>query len=199
MNNLWPADIPFKTCDFELERSIKTFDSVFNSSDQQASYGGEFWQASVELANLTRAQAGRVMGLIAQYGRSGILLPDAPHAKPLGVTGGKPKVSGSNQGYRLNINGCAPSVPGWLRAGDLVQVNEFFYMLTADANTDNRGATTLAIMPALRTVPTSGTAIVTRNCACLMRVAAKTNLSRRISAGKRYLAKLNVDFVEAIG
>ena len=199
MSNIWPSDIKFKKCDFELERSVKSFDSVFNSSSQQASYGGEFWQASIELANLTRTQAGRVMGLIAEYGRSGILLPDAPHAEPLGITGGKPKVAGSNQGYRLNINGCTPSVPGWLRAGDLVQVNEFFYMLTADADTDDKGATTLAIMPALRTAPTTGTPILTRDCACLMRVAAKTSLSRRISPRSRYLATLDFDFVEAIG
>ena len=199
MNNIWPADIPFKQCDFELERSIKSFDSVFNSSSQQASYGGEFWQASISLANLTRAQAGRVMGLIAEYGRTGIMLPDAPHAEPVGVTGGEPKVTGTNQGYRLTINGCTPDVPRWLQAGDLIQVNEFFYMLTADADSDSSGAATLAIIPALRTVPTAGTPIITHGCACLMRVDAKTTLGRRISARKRYLADLDLDFVEAIG
>ena len=195
---IWP-NIPFKKCNFEIERGIKAFSSAFTNSQQQADYGGALWEAEVELAWLPRAQAGELMGLLAEHGRTGILLPDAPHAQPAGVGGGNPVTVGENQGGVVHITEAPASVPRWLMAGDLIQIGNHMHMLTRDANTDEQGNASLYILPYLRAMPTVGTPVITENCACLMQLQPNEKLPRRISPRKRYLAELKLKFVEVIG
>ncbi len=195
---IWP-DIPFKKCDFILERNVMAFTSSFNSASQQADLGGSFWRAEVELAWLSRAQSSEMLGLLARYGRSGFLLPDAPHATPFGTGGGEPVTVGSNQGGLVNVAGATPNRPGWLKAGDRVQIGNHLYLLSRDANTDAGGRTTLSIMPYLRTAPVAGTVIRTHGCACLMQLDASETLGRLVSPGKRYLASMTLKLTEVIG
>ncbi|KEQ19167.1 hypothetical protein [Endozoicomonas numazuensis] len=195
---IWP-NIPFKRCDYSIERSIKGFDNPFNQGGQQADYGGALWECEVELAWLTRSQAGEVLGLLAEHGRSGILLPDAAHAEPEGPGGGSPVTLGENQGGIVNVIGASPNVPGWLKAGDLVQIGSHMHMLTRDADTDGGGYAPLYITPYLRVLPAAGTQVITRNCACLMQLEPKAVLPRRISKGKRYLTEMKLNFVEVMG
>ena len=195
---IWP-NIPFKKCDYAIERNIKSFDNRFNQGNQQADYGGALWECDVELAWLSREQAGELLGLLAEHGRSGVLLPDVPHAEPLGKASGAPVTVGENQGGVLNITGAEASIPGWLKAGDLIQVGSHMHLLTRDASTDGSGKATLHITPYLRQMPKAGTTVITRNCACLMQLEPNQQLPRRISKGKRYLAKLKLKFVEVIG
>ena len=194
---IWP-NIPFKQCDFSLERNVRSFSSGFNSHAQQADYGGAYWQAEVELAYLSRREAGEVMGLLAAHGRSGILLPDAPHAEPVGVGGGEPVTVGNNQGGTVNISGAPQNTPAWLCTGDLVQIGNHLYLLTETVNTDRAGNATLNIQPYLRTVLAAGTPLKLSNCACLMQLEPKATLERRVTAGKRYLSSLKLKFVEVL-
>lgn len=194
---IWP-NIPFKKCDFSIDRGIKSFDNAFGGGQQQGDYGSAIWQADIELAWLNRDQAGKLLGLLAEYGRTGILIPDAPHAQPLGVAGGSPVTDGENQGGRVNITGATASIPNWLKSGDLIQIGNHMHMLTRDASTDQGGNATLYITPYLRKMPAAGTAVITERCACLMQLDSKEELPRRVAAGQRYLASLKLSFVEAI-
>lgn len=194
---IW-LDIPFKKCEFSIERGIKSFDNPFGGGQQQGDYGNALWEAEIELAWLDREQAGAVLGLLAEYGRTGILLPDVPHASPLGVVGGSPVTVGENQGGLVNITGAAANVPGWLKAGDLIQIGNHMHMLTRAVNTDASGNASLHITPYLRQMPAAGTVVITQKCACLMQLEADQKIPRRVPAGKRYLASLKLSFVEVI-
>ena len=195
---IWP-NLPFKKCNFEIERSVKAFSNSFTNSQQQVDFAGTFWEAEVELAWLSRVQAGELLGLLAEHGRSGILLPDAAHAQPAGVGGGNPVTAGENQGGVVRVANAPESLPGWLRSGDLIQIGNHMHMLTRDANTDGEGNATLYILPYLRSLPNAGTSVITENCACLMQLEANEKLPRRVSPRKRYLAELKLKFVEVIG
>ena len=195
---IWPNDIPFKRCDFAIERSIKPYDNPFGGGQQQVDYGAALWQAEIELAWLNREQAGSLIGLLAEYGRTGILLPDAPHAQPLGTAGGQPVTVGENQGGLLNITGAEISKPGWLKAGDLIQVGNHMHMVTRDAATDAAGNATLYLFPYLRRMPPPGTTVITRDCACLMQLEAQEKIPRRVPAGRRYLSSMKLRFIEVI-
>lgn len=69
-----------------------------------------------------------------------------------GVGGGTPLVNGANQtGAVLVVDGASPSVTGWLRAGDLIQVlgTPVVLDVTADVNTDSGGNASIPIHPPL--------------------------------------------------
>lgn len=195
---IWPDDIRFRRCEFELERNLHTFEGPFHAGQQQGSYAGAMWQAEIELAFLNRQQAGQVIGLLANHGQSGILLPDTVHSEPLGVGGGWPVTDGINQGALLTIREAPESVPGWLLAGDLVQVGQHMHLLTDDVDTDEQGRCQLRITPYLRRLPQDGTPVITRGCACLMQLEASQTLPRRVSPGKRYLSELKLSFREVV-
>lgn len=195
---IWPKDIPFRRCDFTLERRIRTFDSAFTGYVQQADMGGSYWTANIELAWLSRRQAGTLLGLLADYGRSGILLPDAPHRQPLGAGGGRPVTRGENQGGQLDISGATANMPAWLAAGDLIQIGNHMHMLTRPATTDDQGNSRLVITPYLRQLPPPGTVVLTRDCATLMQLTASQTLPRRVSPRQRYLSELKLKFTEVI-
>ena len=194
---IWPG-IPFKKCDFVLERNIKSFSSSFNNSSQLEDLGGAFWTANIELAWVPRDEAGQVVGLLAEHGASGLLLPDAPHAIAQGVATGEPVTLGENQGGLVRITGATPNVPNWLRAGDLIQIGSYMYMLRRPVNTDASGHASLPIIPNLRAMPPAGSTVITRDCHCLMQLEAREVLPRRVDPGKRYLASMKLKFVEAI-
>jgi hypothetical protein len=56
-------------------------------------------------------------------------------------------------------------------AGDLIQIGYRMYKLTAPANSDSSGDSTLSVWPNLRDKPADGTTIQTRNCRCLFKLA----------------------------
>ena len=196
---IWPGDVPFRQCEFRINRGIKTFDSPFGGGQQQGDYGAAVWEAKVELAWLNRVQAGAVLGMLAELGRTGILLPDAPHATPLGVSGGLPVTDGENQGGVVNIKEATPAIPGWLKAGDLIQISNAMYLLTQDADTDSDGRASLSIAPYLRHMPMDGTPVITHGCACLMQLVDSEDITRRVDARRRYLSSLTLNFVEKLG
>ena len=195
---IWPASVPFKECNYAIERSLRVFDNPFGGGQQQVDHGGALWELEVKLANLSREQAGQVLGLLAEHGRTGILIPDAPHATPLGSGGGEPVTVGENQGGRMAITGAEANKPGWLKAGDLIQVGSHMHLLTRDGNTDGSGSATLSIFPYLRTLPAPGTRVLTRHCACLMQLQATQEIPRRVPAGGRYLAQMKLKFIEVM-
>ena len=196
---IWPGDIRFRRCRFEIERNLHAFEGPFHSGQQQGSYAGAMWLAEIELAFLDRRQAGQVLGLLSRYGHTGILLPDPLHAEPLGVGGGWPVTDGVNQGGLLYIREAPESIPGWLLAGDLIQVGQHMHLLTEDVNTDEQGRCLLRVTPYLRQLPADGTPVITHHCACLMKLEADQDLPRRVGTGRHYLSELTLSFREAIG
>jgi hypothetical protein len=111
--------------------------------------------------------------ILSCRGQSNVFsLGDPKAILPKGPATGIPVVSGAGQtGYSLVSRGWVPNIISILLPGDLIQIGNRMYKLTAPANFDSGGNSTLSIWPNLRDAPADGTLIQTRNCNRLFRLA----------------------------
>ncbi len=149
------------------------FQNNFNGVPLTVDFGGAFWQASFSLTGMKgdseqfRLWRAFFMQLGGRSGRFYAYDPD--RRTPAGAVGGTPLVNGGNQsGNQLIIDGCSNNITGWLKAGDYFEVNGEYKCMTANADTDGSGNTTLNFFPQLRSSPPDNGAITTTNPKCLM-------------------------------
>jgi hypothetical protein len=87
----------------------------------------------------------------------------------LGFWSGAPLVKGVGQtGNSLIIDGCTASVTNWARAGDYFSVGGELKRITANANTNGSGETTLYFEPFLRAAPADNAALSVNPATCTM-------------------------------
>ena len=141
--------------------------------------GAQRWLVTADWTGLTRAQFAPIQAfVIAQRGQWDsftMLLPG--HKQPQGVATGTPLVNGASQvGRTLATKGWTANVTGILKAGDFVGITgqTKVYMVTADANSDGSGNATLAIEPALMSVPGDSVALIVRNVPFTLALAGDT-------------------------
>jgi hypothetical protein len=104
---------------------------------------------------------GTIAALEGQSNRLRVPIKDNPKR---GAYGGTPLVIGGSQtGKTLDIDGCTANISNWGRKGDWFSVavngEHELKMLTADANTDGDGETTLSFVPRLRDSPADNAVI----------------------------------------
>lgn len=145
--------------------------SPFTYKQQIHNHAGQRWEAEVQLPAMQRADAEQWLAwLLSLNGRAGtFLMGDPLGATPRGALGGTPVVNGASQtGSTISIDGCTPSVTGWLKAGDYIQLGSAstatLHKVLQDANTNGSGQVTLDIWPSIRTAPSDGSTVVTSNC-----------------------------------
>ena len=135
---------------------------------QSRSKGSQRWQIEGEYPpNLTRAEISPLIAfLLKQRGQyeTFTLAPPDLWATAQGVATGTPLVHADTapSGRSIETKGWTPSVTGILLAGDFVKFagHTKVYMITADANSDVSGYATLAIEPALLSIPADDEAVV---------------------------------------
>lgn len=178
-NVLHPSSI-----EFDPQEKVEQSTSIYTGQAQTYDLMNSLWTGTVSLPPMHRydADAWQSFILACRGMVNTFLLGDPTATVPKGRATGSPVVSGANQtGYSLVTRGWTPSTISILMAGDYIQIGSLqtlnagyaprLYRLTAPANSDNTGKATLSIWPNLRDLPADGTAIITRKCVGLMRLA----------------------------
>lgn len=176
-----PADI-----EIGMNDAVASVLSPFTRTEQvQAWPGGDYWDATITLPPLTRAQAASWRGFLAELsGRQYVMqLGDATASGPLGTVRGAPVVDSTNLSNNLPMTkslvtrGWAASAFRLLLPGDQFQIGYRLHMVTEVLNSDSTGAATVSIWPSLREQPGDGTALVLRSPKGLFRLAQNRRVS----------------------
>lgn len=157
--------------------AVSVSQSPFTYSQQVYRHQGQAWEADISLPAMKREDAeawvGWLLRLRGQYGT--FMLGDPSGATPRGSasgTPGSPVVNGASQtGDEINIDGLPPSVTGYLKAGDYVQIGTTLHKVLEDVNTSALGAATLNLFPAVRVAPADGAIVTVSNCRGLFRLS----------------------------
>jgi hypothetical protein len=159
-----------------MRTNVGVSQSMFSFSAQKQVHSGQRWEIDLELPPITdQAVAGEWIGFLAKLnGTQGtVLVPDPDRTAPQGVGTGTPLVKGASQtGNSIITDGWTISQTGILKAGDLMQIGNYMYMVLSDANSDGSGDATFDIWPNLRSSPADNAAITVNNCKTLMRLAS---------------------------
>lgn len=167
MSGTFPSTPGFRSTTLRSHTGILVARAV-SGRVQVRDTGRHTWSFSVAFTRLTREKFAPVWAFVraqrGQYGSFTIVLPDL--ATPRGVATGSPLVNGGSQsGATLNISGCTPSITAWMKAGDIFKLagHSKVYQLTADANSNGSGLTTLTFEPPLFATPATGEALTVIN------------------------------------
>lgn len=156
--------------------------SPFTGVGQHFAWPAEWWEAEITLPPMERERADIwIAWLTALRGKAGTFLFGPKYeAQPKGVASGAPLVKGAGQlGAVLALDGATPSVAGWLKAGDYIQLGSGaaarLHRVLADAASDVAGNVTLDIWPAIVTAPADNSVVVVSGPQGLFRLAGNAN------------------------
>ena len=153
--------------------------SPFTFQQQVIAHQGQRWEVDVSLPPMRRDQAAAWLAWLAKL--DGTLhtfnVGDPMNASPQGSAGGTPLVAGASQtGASINIDGCATSQTGWLKAGDYIQLGAAadarLYMVTDDVDTNASGEATVNIWPQIRTAPSDNASVIVSNTVGTFRLSS---------------------------
>lgn len=160
--------------EFDPLEKVEQNTSIYTGQAQTYDLMNSLWTGTISLPSMYRtdADAWQAFILACRGMINCFLLGDPTASTPKGVASGAPVVAGAGQtGYSLVTRGWTHSIPNILTTGDYIQIGYRLYRLTDNASSDASGNATLSIWPNLRDLPADGTAIITRNCKGLMRLA----------------------------
>lgn len=174
---------------FGLRTNTGRFESPLNNAVQRKLYPGARWELTITLRAMRRHDAAIWQAfLLSLEGSVNTFNGYDPDARePRGPATGTPLVKGAGQaGSSLLIDGCTANVFGWLRAGDYFSVNGELKMLTADADTNGSGETTLTFKPALRNSPADNAPLTVRSASCEMILTDDMQAAWQANANRVY-------------
>jgi hypothetical protein len=167
---------------------------------QTRTRGGNRFGFRFHYRNVVRADIAPLLAALVQLrGRYNTMTCTLPgHTSPLGTGWGTPLSDGINAaGTRaITTKGMTFSITGAAKAGDFVKFSGHtkVYMVTADANSNGTGRTTLAIEPALIVATADGEAMTVTDVP--FTVALKSD-TLQLGAVPPYFASLDLDLQEA--
>lgn len=154
-------------------------ESPFTFAGEVQQHQGQRWEADIDLPPMRQTVAETwVAWLLSLNGRQGtFLMGDPAQLRPRGSAGGSPQVAGAGQtGQTLAIDGCTPSMTGWLLPGDVIQLgtgaDARLHKILARADTDGSGQVTLDLWPRLRSAPADNAVVTVSSCVGLWRLAS---------------------------
>jgi len=193
-----PAEIELGMSD-----SVAVVESPFTKVQQVQPWpGADFWDATITLPPLTKAQAWAWEGFLAELrGKANVFQLGDPRASggPQGHVAGAPVVATSGTANlpattSLVTRGWAANAFRLLLPGDQFQVGYRLYRVCEVVNSDSGGNATLIIWPSLRETPIDGTQIVLAAPKGLFRLA---NNRRSIHSSPRRLTTVSLQCAEA--
>jgi hypothetical protein len=174
-----PTNFGMSKIELRAVNAVAYSQSPFTFAGQVHAYAGQTWQADITLPNMKRDYAEEwVAFLVAMRGHYGTFLLADPLGKVArGTPTGTPVVKGASQlGGTFTLDGATPSVTGWLKAGDYIQLGSSsgsrLHKVLLSADSDGSGNVTLELWPHIRTAPTDNTAVIVSNASGLFRLAS---------------------------
>jgi hypothetical protein len=144
----WPTDIYPYRCDFYLQNNTSTFTSPITRTTQRLRFQGSKWLCEASF-HLDRQKSQRIDALLdSQQGAYGSFYlwdfaRDAPYN---GTPAGSQTVTAT---YARGVTSVAinglPLSQTWLIAGDLIQIADYLYRITADIAANGSGVGTATL------------------------------------------------------
>lgn len=172
---VFPVDVPLEEfADVDVRQinvnSIQV--ATFTGQDRIQEFEGDWWALTMSYRNLGPALGRQVSGFLASLrGTLGTFVVRYPgYGNSFGLARENPSsplVAGGGQASNrvLNIKSAPPSLTGWLRTGDIIQVGPdtrpHWHEVLQDVDTAADGTATLEIWPSLRITTTDNDPIVT--------------------------------------
>jgi hypothetical protein len=173
----YPLTMPagLRSARFELVSNTAAHVSPRTKAAQVVERQGALWRATFKIKPMKRADAAAWTAFFASLrGMYGTFYAYDPAAtSPLGSAPGTPLVKGASQtGHSLITDGWGLSESDILKAGDYIQLGDWYYMNVTDASSDGvgTGESTLEIEPQLRESPADNLAITTAAPKAIMRL-----------------------------
>jgi hypothetical protein len=151
-----------------MHDTVADTQSPFTMQTQTQTWpGADWWEATISLPTMRRAQASTWLAFLAQTrGRECVFMVGDPSATaPLGFPRGIPVVNGSILGINpptstvLYTRGWIPSTHRLLLPGDYLQVGARLYLCLDNVFSDSSGDAGINIWPSIRETPPDGTPI----------------------------------------
>lgn len=194
----FPTSIKSRDAQIIARTVVGSVESQFTFSTQIQKHAGERWEFVLTYPPMTNVQAGEFLAfLLRMNGKlNTTLVPDPDRIAPQGIGTGTPLINGSAQtGNSIITDGWTVSQTGILKAGDLLQIGNYMYMVLQDANSDSGGNATFNIWPSLRSSPADDASIIINNCATLCRLASN-NMEWNTNNLSHY--GITISFVESL-
>jgi hypothetical protein len=163
-----PTPNNFINSQFGFISNDGAFVSSFSGTIQTVEFAGSFWAGSYTIRpmksneTLARQWQSFFARLGGRNGRFYAYDPDRTKWVITGASIGTPLVNGANQtGTELIVDGLTANIT--IHAGNYLEVNDEYKMITQDVVVDGSGNTTLPIFPPLRASPPDNEPIVITN------------------------------------
>jgi hypothetical protein len=174
-----PTNFGMSKIELRAINAVAYSQSPFTFVGQVHAYAGQTWQADITLPNMKRDYAEEwVAFLVALRGHFGSFYLSDPLGKVArGTPTGTPLVNGAGQtGGTLLLDGATPSVTGWLKAGDYIQLGSSsgsrLHKVLLSADSDGSGNVTLELWPHMRAAPAGDSTVVVNNAKGLFRLSS---------------------------
>ena len=192
-----------KAMDWHLLANTQSFTSPLSRATQSVELPGIIWTATLQMAPMREDRWRAWSAWLARLrGAAGRFYFTPPHAAlPAGgAVAGSPTVVSQSSPVILVTQGWPP-LSTVLRAGDLFSVatsavTRELKILTQDVETNGEGHAHLFFEPPLRRPVPTGTAVVTSNPTCVMRLENDEQGRLALAAGPKAQSSLTI--VEAI-
>lgn len=182
----YPLSLPtvsgIRSIVLRTKNSVGISQSPFTFKQQVVSYGGQYWEADIELPVMSRDEAEEWVSFLVQLkGFEGtFLLGDPSGATPRGSASsapGTPVVNGASQtGGSLSIDGLPASATGYLKAGDYIQLGggsgATLHKVLKDVDSNTSGEATLDVYPSIRTAPSDNASVIVSNAKGVFRLSS---------------------------
>ena len=156
----WPTALIPSENEFYLEAVTRFFESPFTGDSQTMSVPGAKWMCRLKFSKISAEQLRLLEVTLLQLRGASQRIRIHDHAVQRQGEGGSATVDGGGQkGRVLMIKEATPSIT-ILKTGDYFEVNGELKRMTADAQTDTTGKTSLLFEPALRQSPPNHAALV---------------------------------------
>jgi hypothetical protein len=180
--------------------SVAVSESIFTKQPQKQVFDAKLYTLDLEyptIADIAARSEMEVFIMLMGGQENTTLVPDHIRTTTEGVATGTPLVNGASQtGGVVITDGWTINQSPIIKLGDKIQIGNYSYTVTADANSDGSGNATLSIYPNLRVSPATNDPIITSNSATLCRMT--TNDTAWVSDNNKYTQGLILSFVEEI-
>jgi len=196
-----PATPGFVDIELGISDAIAVVTSPFTRQEQTQGWpGGDFWDGSITLPPMMRAQAWPWEGFMAELrGRLQVFQCGDPRAAtPLGRALGAPVVSNSGSNnlpmtWVLKTTGWQASRFDLLLPGDQFQVGYRLHRVCERVNSDASGNATIIVSPSLRETPANAAPLILNAPKGLFRL---TSNRRAIQASRTRLTTFSLKLQE---
>lgn len=157
----WPTDVLPSASEWRLMSNTGAYPSPLSGTVRTVSRGGDRWACSLTFQNLPAAARAELRAFLARLRGQvhRVVLGDHSYTRRGALTANFVVNGASQTGSSLICDGATINITNAMRAGDWITVENYLYMVTADANTDGAGNITLAISPPLRAAPADGATV----------------------------------------